>query len=392
MTDLYADEQSLSVVYALTLDSDGQLLASGAVPWQPTAGYNHVVPISTNLHPDIAVLSGAYSLAITATNDSGSSSSTIVHFNQTILLPPLRQRAGTPCQDCANPECPAHYLLSQATDQPWCNAGDNADWLINGDHVPPVGVQVADGWIDNPNSIPMRVGIQPSGAATFSYGWENRSLPTDAFPFDQGPCTGALSMNPDGTCYSTGEPDNVPYSYQGYYKPKFPTTVGTYLDDGTPLLACNDCYWWERDIPPHRSIEVKVYTHSFSFVIGSPVAVAFPPLNGSPAFTGIAGAGYVNCSKLWNQGKCTNYGVLSYFETSAWFTRMMVDPEVTSSLTARLADARWTAQSAVGTSVSAFTYGSVVWNTHEDPWDPADPTATDDTTGGGYDYNHNFNP
>ena len=367
VTDAYAMEQELGVTFTLTRDSDGSTVSSGSSPWVAASGYNHAVTVSADLNPDIAILSGAYTLTVSATNPGGTSASATVHFNQTILAPPLRQRGGSTCTDCANPVCPAHYTFASASENPSCGAGDNADQLLSGINLPTGGVLIADGIIDNPNPIPLRVALSETPYGMFNYAWELRLMPSPNFFWGPSQCN-TNSILPDGSCY-TPPTYNAQTIYPGFAQIDFKANFTTWFENGSALYACSTCATNEREIPANTSIEVKYYTHSFSWVAGSTV-VAIPPFDTSPPFTGMVAQQWIFCGSKWQSGWCTIPA--AYYEDVIWFQYMTATPHVPVTLTSRLADDRWSLGSATGTNVSQFEYASAMWSSTEDDWTPPD--------------------
>jgi hypothetical protein len=332
----------------LVRSSDGGVL----VPWKDVAfldgaGYNHEVVVSSDLHPDIALLSDTYRLDVRATDQSGNASTTSVTWQQTILTPPVRQRAGSPCDAGFDGGCAAHYSLQGSLD---------AAVAITGAGLPTGWLQMGHLFIDNPNPVPVRVSIAASASITWSRGrkgWVN--CYNNAWSFTSGCHPNQLN---DGTCYNPPT-EGVEDIIGGATIPSVPTGVHAYMGSSEVGL-CAGCDVNEREIPASSTVEVWIQSAPYTFLWApyAPTRLSNPNLPstaiGSPAeqwikwFTG----GELYCQTWW------------------YLTRLAVTPTVYTTLTSRPADSRTTLAPAAGTDTANFTAGASSWSTSA-PGEPA---------------------
>jgi hypothetical protein len=341
VADDRSDADNIDVEVRLVRDSDGvELLPWFKAPPVPGAGYNREVVVSSALHPDLGTLTGAYRLEVKATDEKGNVSPlSFGRWLQVVLPPPVRQRGASACDAATDSECAQHYSLSGNLD---------AAVPINGVGLPHGSLRVGHLYIDNPNSVAVRVRIDAIASADVSRGrkgWVYVFGPQVSFTAGCQP-----NQLPDGSCYAPPDgSEDLLSELSG-----LPVTVEL-LVGGAPIGACAGCAANEVEIPSGTSAEVWVRSGPFSFLWSSyPLGRLMNP--NLPA-TAIGSA-----AESWVKWMPNGAGQI--FPQSYWYlTRIAVTPRVRTTLLSRTADSRAQIAPAIGTNTDNFAATPSPWNT-----------------------------
>jgi hypothetical protein len=333
--------QPITVRARLVRSTDSAVLVPWfGVPSVAGSGYDREVVVSSALHPDVATLSGGYQLELDATDGTGTTSTvTVAAWQQTILTPPIRQRSAPACDPGSDGQCPAHYSLQGNLD---------AAVLINGIGLPGGSVRIGHVYVDNPNSVAVRVSIAPTASLSWSRGRKNWSALINQEPYTAG-CQPAQTL--DGTCY--------PYQGQGVEDvvigqgAKSIATRVQVLMGGADPGPCTGCGTNERELPPATTADVWVVMNSYGFIWPDyPLGKLTNP--NLPA-TAIGGA-----AETWISWS----GTIPLFFQAWWYlTRVAVTPTVRTTLQSRPADPRASLAAAIGTNTTSFANTPSPWNT-----------------------------
>ena len=344
------------------------------------AGYNREVVIDTNYSRVVGLRSGTYKLEYRATDEVGNVTAVqSVQWTQQILPPPVRQRIGAACG--AGPNCPTDACLSGQVSSGGCPT--RAETIINGTHL-----IVANGFIDNPNSIPVRVQIAPDGACVkYQVGliWQHPEVSSsanaqwgcDGFGCHMAPACFAFDTNPEqvvsGAVSTTGiEATLFPYGM---------------------LPTCSACGANEIEIPPTSTVLVWFDSDGYHFAFPSAVSSLAPVASidpvawpSTPAATGVLGP-------LWRNSTLSQLHTCQpaeYHQAVHMITRILAMPSVTVSLNARPEAPPQTVgvddeplAPAKGTQTSNFVYAPSNWNTAETGYSAFAPFTNLSCGGGG---------
>jgi hypothetical protein len=336
-------------------------------------GDARTVFVSSALHSDLARVSGTYQIDVQAVDAVGNASAIQSwKWTQTLRPPPLGQRIST-IATCptTDPQCPGHYGLT---------TGKGADDLLyGGGELTPYAnrVRVAQGYIDNPNDIPVRVRINPTSTRT--YRWVTEYF-AHAFGTQSG--GGLCSTNKYapvdilGKC-TTFEKDRHD---SGTLTGNLPDVIEEVRLDGKLQNPCATCATGEYELPSKKSVEVRILARA-----GSDLGGAYYPLTfdflltegadavdlGTPPLLGISTEREIRSCSTWTSGytSClqhTRYLIYHYLLFAE------LTPQVTASLLARppAGTVEEVSKTAEGTNVTGFAYGTWAWSSKEDTMSP----------------------
>lgn len=320
-----------------------ELLPWFDVPEATGSGYNREIVVSSGLHQDIANLSGTYQLEVKATDSNGVVSAvSVAAWQQTVLAPPIRQRAAPTCNVGNDGQCPGHYSLQGSLD---------ADVPINGAALPGGVLRIGHLYIDNPNPVPVRVNVGASASLAWNRGRRNWINPiVNQVPYTAG-CKPAQNL--DGSCYAFTAPNVEDVaSAQTVSSPTIGVQV---LMGGVDLGACGGCGISEREFPPGVTADVWIVTTPYSFLwSGYPLSKLTNPNLPATAIGSQAETWFT-----WVQN------AFPLFHQTWWYlTRLSVVPTVTTSLQSRPPDSRAKLVPAIGTNTASFAATPSIWNTH----------------------------
>jgi hypothetical protein len=330
--------------------------------------HNRSVVLSSAYHPDLALQSGLYRLVVRARDAYGNvSPPETLTWQQSLRTPPLRQRQAGPCPS-TSPQCPSYYGLASYQN-------NTADLIYGGGELEPWGnkVAVAEGYIDNPNDIPVRVNL--GAISTRSWTWATRYYPyvAQTYTRDEGVreypdwSCGFKDVTPDGKCY-TFTPRNDSFFGSGNFVGLAPSVSIS----GTTLASCSGCQSTEYEIPPKTTARVRYLAHPYT-----PIEVAFlsqtldPARDyATPALTAVdSGFDWLRCLKTEGGGFaggatfCTRWVRYREYLT---LTTASLTPDIRVSLQARPASPAATLGQAEGVGVKDFVYTAAPWTTTED--------------------------
>lgn len=340
------------------------------VPALAGVGYNRQQTISTALDPSIAIYGGTYQLEYQATDELGNTSAiAAVSWTQSILPPPVRQRAGAACLS-TDFQCAEHYGLEALK--------NNALIPIQGDvTLPDNKLKVANGYIDNPNALPVVVKVNPVVSTTWSFGHVIRNPHVMYYGPYYFTCHTADSTL-TGACYtrkSTAEQTRSSSS-----PIVLPYTLEVRTTGGTVLSVCPGCAPREYEIPPASTVAVWVLTDPYAFLVPTSVFPSVadlasvgtgphpshtptldPLVEAVTDVTGIIENDWADCEA----NGCTSMDYQIRRREVHFYSRISVTPSTSVSLKARPAASYTYPQDARGTNVSSFAYAPSNWSTTE---------------------------
>jgi hypothetical protein len=226
--------------------------------------HNRTVVLSSALTPKIAEVSGAFALEYQAIDVFGNASPVgKVNWTQTLRASPIRQRQGSAA--CSGG---AAYGM--------CNGlADNlAHRVVNGVGLPDERVWLAEGYIDNPSTVPVRVRLTvASVSATYSMMWRSKTYETGS-----GGGSDNCSNNSEGPkphLPSTGACYNPSQDTSGT---KVNQTAGNLVADllvrnlstGQVIPQCLGCAWNEREILAKTTARVDIRSKPWSWLWSFP--------------------------------------------------------------------------------------------------------------------------
>lgn len=338
--------------------------------WTPTsvvggAGYNRELTLSTAFCPALALRSGLYQLDFYALDPYGNTSAVqTVSWTQTLKPPPVRQRAGAAC-GAADAQCPSFYGLPAGK--------DNAGVAVSGVGLPGAKLRVAQGYIDNPNAVPVRVKIFPTVSATWTRGHVYRTPYDPLGGWTPAGCgAGFDQLWPGGACYTPKTKVETINSGSLTLAPTFDVTVG-----GVPLAACAGCGSNEYELPANATATVWLLAGPYTF-LQSVLATAAADL----ATVGVAcPVGYTCDAPVTNVTGAIEHDLIDCPATGCtfgnpggparevhYFTRLTVTPTATLTLQSRPASSTEALGTATGTNITSFSYAVSAWNTTETGW------------------------
>jgi hypothetical protein len=329
------------------------------------AGFNRALVINSALHADVALVGGLYTLEFRAADALGNTTAVdcahgvgCVTWTQTILPPPLRQRAGAESDPCAEATIPTGHVLG--TGGP-CPVFDNtASVNLNG----PADRRIAEGAIDNPNPVPVQVVISATAPATIRRGLQFMNLrvgPPDARVTD---CdeTGVAPATPDGGCYHP-RPGTDEYGTDDVLDRDLVTRV---VVTGATLVGVDASGREVYELPPVSTATVWLESTPWRFLMSARPA-DYAAVGPAEFVTGVVGKDWLQCTHTarapYGSGRlyCTEQVLMREFTE---LTRVTVQPQSSVTLTARpsgSAEASWA--TATGTNVAAFGYTDFPWDT-----------------------------
>ena len=300
--------------------------ASGSMP----TDYNHQVVISSALSPKLALYSGIYRLELKATDEKGNTSPvSIVKWKQTVIVPPVRQRAGDWC-DSKDGQCLTHYDLSGPL---------NADIAITGVGIPTGALRIAHLQIDNPSSIPLRVAVTAGlPSALFSRGRKGSvnpyNNPWSTIPTYNG-CQPGYELL-DGSCYLPPQ-GGVEDVVEDVSIPFLQTAIQMTTLEGH-LLGCdgNNCARDQYDIPPASTIDVWVTTPPLGFFW--PKQYPLARLNGQVGPPAAIGGACEKWVEFHEPVGSSEYMPVIYPQSYWWLTRLSFRPSLDGGIRVSLVD------------------------------------------------------
>lgn len=334
------------------------------VPTVAESGYNRQLVLSSALHADVALVSDTYTFEYEAKDEVGNTQAGAFSWIHKLRPPPVRQRAASGCKT-SDSQCPGYYGLEK---------NNAAVALYGGSGLGPDNkLRIGEGFIDNPNDVPVRVTVVET--ATRTYAWR-----TNLFAALVGSSTASATTKWPTGC-DTGISDRL--AIGGDCFPRDTSTDfgnGSNIDTtsspkvliGTSVLSpCAGCAVDEVEIPPKTTVEVRIQVKPFSYL-----GIDFLVDDGTdaqdylrPPVTGVLSS--------WppNWLRCTKTEVVSSVtKCTAWNTyqdyHILYSGEATYTLKvglfARPAAASETAVTATGTSATNFSYTANSWSTIED--------------------------
>lgn len=340
------------------------------------AGFNRERVLHSGYHADLARISGTYTLEYRAKDEFGNTSSVgTLTWTQTLRPPPVRQRAGTtPCA-ASDPSCPSFYNLD--------NTLTNTSVAIKGGAGLPDGkLWVGQGFVDNPNDVPVRVKFNPSATAQWRRGsvYKHPQIADPSgivtgCPLDGNPDTGIPDQLPNGMCFTPGSQTEVTTSLTSAGAL---TTDVLVVNDATNAVVpvCSGCAADEREIPAKTTVRVYVRANPFGFV-WTPSLMDIMSLGmGSSVITnvtGLAGTEWLDCVQV-NMMLDTCANQVRKKETQI-LTRIQVVPTARTTIDTKPASSSenfntWTmAVPGEGTGAN-FGYFNFEWKTNETGFPP----------------------
>jgi hypothetical protein len=327
-------------------------------------GFNRALAISSALHPDVALVGGSYTLEYRATDALGDATPVdcahgigCVTWTQTILPPPLRQRQGTDGNICSDAAIPSGHALGVGGPCPTLN--NTASVNLNG----PDSRKIAEGSIDNPNSVPVQVVIAATAPSFIRRGLRFANIQVGDPASVNRDCddTGIAPATPSGECYDT-KPSTSEYGTEDVLDRDLVSGITV---TGATALATDVAGRQIFEIPPGSTATVWLESSPWSFLMPwEPTDYAAIGL--VQFVTGYAGNDWLRCAHAalsrYGEGElyCTDQVLMREFTQ---LTRATVHPTSSVTLTARPSgsdEATWAP--ATGTNVAAFEYTDFAWD------------------------------
>jgi hypothetical protein len=334
------------------------------------AGYNRSLTLSSAVHEDIGELGGTYLLEYYADDTYANLSATAsVDWNQTVLAPPVRQRLGGPCAASSDTQCAQHYGLSNsycvgAT----CYGANTAATAIAGSGLPGGKLRIANGYIDNPTSVPVRVKLAASSPTTYTRGlvWTH---PQTANPGGVvlGCNNGIGDQLLDGTCYAPGTATESLTT--GASAGDIFAGVEVTLFGGGALSTCSGCSAYEYEIPATSTAIIWVQSNPLSFLLPTTATEIVTVGTTSLNVTGTIRDEWLDCIASINPPDEPPYCTDQVKKRAVnYLTRVTVNPTTTVSLQSRPASSSATLATAIGTNVTGFGFSNSTWTNVETGW------------------------
>jgi hypothetical protein len=333
-----------------------------AVPAVTGDGFNRAVAIRSAVHPDVARVSGAFTLEFRATDDVGNTTPVdcaagigCVRWTQTILPPPLRQRAGGDGDVCTDAAIPTGHALGAGGPCPSLN--NTASVNLTADR------KIAKGYIDNPTSMPVQVILTATAPSSIRRGLRFENLQVADRTTLNRSCddTGLAPVTPDGACY-----DSTPTTGEfGTEEVLDRELVSTITVTGATPVGTDPTGRPIYEIAPTSTATVWLESSPWSFLMSeTPADYAAPgPLQ---LITGYPGNDWLRCVQTGFSSDGDHYRICTHqvlIREFTQLTRATVQPKSSATLTARPAgsgEATW--MPATGTDVAGFRYTDFAWN------------------------------
>jgi hypothetical protein len=323
--------------------------------------HNRAQKISAGVHPDIALLSGAYTLEFRATDELGNATTApSVQWNQEILPPPLRQRAAldqTPC----DPRIPTGHTLnnSGACAALYYTASANLNGTAG-------TLRIAKGYIDNPNTTPVQV-IPHATAPTFI---RRGLLFVNVKTGEQAPrreCDpgGIQDQTSNGTCF-TPTPNSAEYGTDEVLDRDLAVAVEVSGASFIGYHEGSEVY----EIPARSTATVYVISDRLRFLMDGTSAdyAEVGPLVNITADLGIGWLRCIDIIEFEGERTCRRQAVM---KEVTQLTRVAVRPSSSVSLTARpTGSAEATFRTATGVGVIGGQYKNYAWETQASGYAP----------------------
>jgi len=221
---------------------------------------------------------------------------------------------------------------------------------INGIGLPGGLLRVGHVYVDNPNSVAVRVSIVPTTSLAWSRGRRNWINPiVNPVAYTAG-CQPAQTL--DGACYPFRTPkvEDVALDH-GLHSLSARVRV---LIDGTDPGPCSGCATNERELAPGVTADVWLLIGPYVFLWSDYALGRLTNPNVPVTAIGSAAETYIT----WVSP------TFALFSQAWWYlTRIAVTPSVRTTLRSRPADSRATLAPALGTDTASFTTTPSLWST-----------------------------
>jgi hypothetical protein len=333
------------------------------VPAVAGDAFNRAVAIRSALHPDVARVSGAFTLEFRATDDLGNATPVdcaagvgCVRWTQTILPPPLRQRAAGDGDICTDAAIPTGHALGGGGP---CPGLDNtASVNLTADR------KIANGSIDNPTSMPVQVMITATAPSSIRRGLRFENLQVADRTTLNRSCddTGLAPVTPDGACY-----DSTPATSElGTDEVLDRDLVSAITVTGATPVGTDPAGRPIYEIAPRATATVWLVSSPWSFLMDRTPA-DYGLTGPIQLVTGYAGNDWLRCVQTGFSSDGDHYRICTHQVLMREFTqltRATVQPRSSVTLTARPSgsdEATW--MPATGTDVVGFRYTDFAWVT-----------------------------
>lgn len=338
------------------------------VPVAQGNGYNRALILSSALASDLAFVGGTYHLEFRATDAARNQSPVdcahgigCVTWTQTLLPPPLRQRAGTDGDACADAAIPTGHTLGGSGPCPALVHTASANLLG------PENRKIGEGLIDNPNSMPVTVAIEASAPTVIRRGLRFLNVAMGSAPSVVRSCdrTGLSPVTPSGRC-ALVQADTAEYETDEILDRDLLSTI---VVEGAVTLGADTEGRPIVQLAPYSTATVWLESSPWTFLMSSS-PTDFATFGSIGSVTGFVGGDWLRCTQTATGGfgedgpYCTAQVMMRELTE---LTRASVQPASSVTLLSRPTDSSDPSFApATGTNVSGFSYAHFDWDTVAD--------------------------
>jgi hypothetical protein len=323
------------------------------------SGYNRAQRISADVHADIRILSGTYTLDFRATDELGNRTPVgTVQWIQEILPPPLRQRAALDDSPC-DPRIPSGHSLSATG--PCAALHYTASVNLTGAAGT---LRIAKGYIDNPNAEPVQIILQPSAPSFMRRGLLFKNVKVDDYSPVKKVCeaTGTEPQLVNGTCF-TPTTDSAEYGTTDVFDRDLAS--GVEITDAAFIGLYEQASVYE--IPANSTATVWVISQSWAFLMDG-AAADYPALGPLVNVTADTKRDWIACVDVNLNEVCSKQARM---KEVVQLTRVAVRPAAVVSVTARpTGSVETTFRVATGVGVVRGSYKNFAWETQASGYSP----------------------